>query len=145
MVDVCTTPLPLCSVFSFHDRIPLPFRNAADPFHVAFGLILHHDNRKVACEYARRPNKAIQLAHQSLAPKTLLHHATTPQSYRLLDTITYSLSKPRSSLQLCLLSTIPQHSVIGSYTLSRLPFFCISHIVTSFKPTVTLYTNQPTT
>ena len=63
--------------------------------HPTWRLILHDDNPEVACEYARRPNKAIQLPHQSLAPKTLLHHATTPQSHPLLVAITHSLSKLR--------------------------------------------------
>ena len=98
----------VCTVSSFHGEIQL--------IHSTWRLILHHDNPKVACEYARRPNKAIQLPHQSLAPKTktLLHHATTPQSHPLLHTITYSLSKPRTSPSCVCCRRPPQQSFIGS-------------------------------
>ena len=41
-------------------------------FHVASDL--HHDNVKVACEYARRPNKAAPLFGQRLPPVIRYQH-----------------------------------------------------------------------
>ena len=73
----------------------LPLRTTADQFHVA--LILHHDNTMVACEYAKRPNKAKRLPHHPFAPITALHWRTISPSHLILDTTTYSHVKPRAS------------------------------------------------
>ena len=71
-------------------------------FHVASNL--HHDNLKVACEYASRPNKAAPLFGQRLHPVTryqylvLFNHNQSSQSHPNNNTFTTSFPKPQASL-----------------------------------------------